>query len=50
MALSKEASSLFTNTNLDEVVFVARSKSNIFSFSPNSKCVFGLKSNSLISP
>ena len=36
IALSKAASLSFTKTNLEPVVFVAKSKSSIFNFSPNS--------------
>lgn len=39
-----------TKTNLEPVVLVARSKSNISNSSPNSKCVFGLKSNFVTLP
>ena len=35
-ARSSSANSFFTNTNLDPVVFVARSKSSIPKFSPSS--------------
>ena len=35
-ALSSKANLFLTKTNLEPVVFVARSKSNIFKFSPSS--------------